>query len=83
MADNTEMSDVDFEDVSVRHGECFRQHQNCQFVGETYSDNFGQRGNYRYQKVQNHNAKLDGDLCTIKVKIPAFQGKNDPEVYLK
>jgi hypothetical protein len=49
VADNTEMSDVDFEDVSVRHGECFRQHQNCQFVGETYSDNFGQRGNYRYQ----------------------------------
>ena len=26
---------------------------------------------------------MDGDLDTIKLKIPSFQGKNDPEVYLE
>jgi hypothetical protein len=26
---------------------------------------------------------MDGDLDTIKLKIPNFQGKNDPEVYLE
>ena len=25
---------------------------------------------------------MDGDLDTIKLKIPSFQGKNDPEAYL-
>jgi len=28
VADNTDMSDVDFEDVSIRHGESFGQQQN-------------------------------------------------------
>jgi hypothetical protein len=27
--------------------------------------------------------EMDGDLDTIKLKIPNFQGKNDPEVYLE
>ena len=26
---------------------------------------------------------IDGDLDTIKLKIPSFQGKNDPEAYLE
>ena len=26
---------------------------------------------------------MDGDLDTIKLKFPSFQGKNDPEVYLE
>ena len=26
---------------------------------------------------------MDGDLDTIKLKIPSFQGRNDPEVYLE
>ena len=26
---------------------------------------------------------MDGDLDTIKLKIPSFQGKNDPEAYLE
>ena len=26
---------------------------------------------------------LDGDLDAIKLKIPSFQGKNDPETYLE
>jgi hypothetical protein len=28
MIDNADMSDVDFEDVSVGHGECFRKQHN-------------------------------------------------------
>jgi hypothetical protein len=27
--------------------------------------------------------QLGGDLSIIKLKIPSFQGKNDPEVYLE
>jgi hypothetical protein len=67
VVDNVNMSDVDFEDVFVGHG-------------EKHGDNFGQRGNYRYQ---DHISKLCEDLGTIKLKISVFQGKNDPEVYLE
>ena len=75
VADNTYMNDVDFEDVSVGHGKHFGQQQNCQFIGETFGDNLGQKDNYRYQ---DHNAELGGDFGTVKLKIPAFSGKNDP-----
>ena len=27
--------------------------------------------------------KVDGNLCSIKIKIPSFQGKSDPEAYLE
>ena len=27
--------------------------------------------------------RRDNDLGNIKIKIPSFQGKNDPEVYLE
>ena len=30
-----------------------------------------------------HHEEMDGDLNTIKLKIPNFQGKNDPEAYLE
>lgn len=46
--DNVNISDVDFEDVSIGHGECFGQQQNYQFRGEIYGDDFGHRGNYVY-----------------------------------
>ena len=36
--------------------------------------NFNGMGNYE---------DMDGDLDTIKLKIPNFQGKNDPEAYLE
>ena len=49
MVNNADMSDVDFEDVSVEHEKCFGQQQNCQFVGEIYGDTFGQMSNYRYR----------------------------------
>jgi len=48
VANNVNISNVDFEDVSVGHGERFVQEQNYQFVGERYGDNFGQKDNYRY-----------------------------------
>ena len=69
MADNTNMSDVDFEDVLMRHGEHFGQQQNFQFVGEKYGDNFGYKGNYMYR---DHNVELGGDLDTIKLKASVF-----------
>jgi hypothetical protein len=40
VAENTDMSDVDFEVMSAGHGECFGQQQNCQFIWERYCDNF-------------------------------------------
>jgi hypothetical protein len=43
-------------------------------------DNFGQKCNYRYR---DHNVELGENLGTIKMKIVAFQGKNDPKVYLE
>jgi len=36
VAENTDMSDVDFEVMSAGHGECFGQQQNCQFIWERY-----------------------------------------------
>ena len=45
-----------------------------------YDDNFGQMGNYRYQ---DHNVELSGNLGIIKLKILAFKGRNNPEVYLE
>jgi len=41
VANNTNMSDVDFKNISVKHGECFGQKQNCWFGEERYDDNFG------------------------------------------
>jgi hypothetical protein len=38
---NANMSDVDFKDMSMGHGECFGQQWNYQFVGERYGDNVG------------------------------------------
>jgi hypothetical protein len=48
VADNTYMSDVDFEDVSVGYRKCFGQQRNHLFGGERYGDNFSQTCNYRY-----------------------------------
>jgi len=47
VADNTNISAISFEDVSMRHGEHFEQQQNYQFIEGIYGNNFGQRGNYR------------------------------------
>jgi len=40
VVNNTNMSDVDFKDVSVRHEECFGKQWNDWFRGEKYCDNF-------------------------------------------
>jgi hypothetical protein len=41
VANNIGMSDVDFENVFMGHGERFEQQQNHQFGRERYGDNFG------------------------------------------
>jgi hypothetical protein len=41
VANNVGMSDVDFENVFMGHGERFEQQQNHQFGREKYGDNFG------------------------------------------
>jgi hypothetical protein len=69
VADNTNMNDVDFEDVSKEHWEHLGYQWNFQFVGEIYGDNFDKKGNYKYW---DHNAELNRDLCIIKLKIPVF-----------
>ena len=88
VADNTDMSDVAFKDMSVGDQRCFGQQWNSQFVWEKYGDkcviigiNFSQMYNYRYR---DHNVEeLGGDLGTINLKILVFQMKNGPEVYLE
>jgi hypothetical protein len=40
------------------------------------------RRNVNFRAMGNYE-EMDGDLDTIKLKIPNFQGKNDPEVYLE
>jgi hypothetical protein len=40
------------------------------------------RRNVNFRAMRNYE-EMDGDLDTIKLKIPNFQGKNDPEVYLE
>ena len=56
----------------------------------------GRRENMRYEERndyddrreygrRNHGRRVevDGDLGSIKMKIPSFQGRNDPEAYLE
>ena len=40
------------------------------------------RRNVNFRGMGNYE-EMDGDLDTIKLKIPNFQGKNDPEAYLE
>jgi hypothetical protein len=49
-------------------------------LGKKVRGQFDQRENFH--SVGGH-ADLDGDLDAIKLKIPRFQGKNDPEAYLE
>ncbi|GKU99878.1 hypothetical protein SLEP1_g12658 [Rubroshorea leprosula] len=41
------------------------------------------RGSQREQNLTRWGDRQDHDLCSIKMKIPPFQGKNDPDVYLE
>jgi len=75
-----DIGDGGFEDEAIGHQEGFRQPRNRRDYGNRTRGQFGQRENFR--NVGGH-ADLDGDLDTIKLKIPFFQGKNDPEAYLE
>ena len=61
-------------------GEGFGQQHNNWYVRDKYDENFSQKGKYKYC---DYNAEFGGDLGIIKLKILAFQGKNDLEVYLE
>ncbi|GKU96535.1 hypothetical protein SLEP1_g9760 [Rubroshorea leprosula] len=56
---------------------------------ETQNSNFSMnrimrgRGGQRKQNLTRWGDRQDGDLGSIKMKIPPFQGKNDPDVYLE
>jgi hypothetical protein len=56
------------------------QTRNLRDYGNRTRGQFGQRENFC--SVGGH-ADLDGDLDAIKLKIPSFQGKNDPDAYLE
>jgi len=75
-----DIGDGGFENEAISHREGFRQPRNRRDYGNRTRGQFGQRENFR--SVGGH-ADLDGDLDAIKLKIPSFQGKNDPEAYLE
>ena len=66
--------------LRMRPWEGFRQLRNQRDFGNRTRGQFDQRENFH--SVGGH-ADLDGDLDAIKLKIPSFQGKNDPEAYLE
>ena len=66
-----DISDGGFEDEVIGHREGFRQPRSRRDFGNRTRGQFG------------GHADLDGDLDSIKLRIPAFQGKNDPEAYLE
>jgi len=69
-----------FKDEAMGHLEGFWQSRNQRDFGNRTRGQFGQRENFH--SVGGH-ADLDCDLNAIKLKIPSFQGKNDPEAYLE
>jgi hypothetical protein len=75
-----DIGDGGFENEAISHREGFRQPRNRRDYGNRIRGQFGQREIFR--SVGGH-ADLDGDLDAIKLKIPSFQGKNDPEAYLE
>jgi hypothetical protein len=75
-----DIDDSGFEDEALGQREGFRQPRNRKDYGNRTRGQFGQNKNFR--SVGGH-ADLDGDLDAIKLKIPSFQGKNNPEAYLK
>jgi hypothetical protein len=68
-------ADGGFEDETIGHWAGFRQPRNRRDFGNRTRGQFGQRGNFC--SVGRHD-DLAGDLDAIKLKMPSFQGKNDP-----
>jgi len=75
-----DIGDGGFEDEAMGHQKGFRKPRNRMDFGNRTRDQFGQRENFC--NVGGH-ADFDGDLDAIKLKIPCFKGKNDPETYLE
>ncbi|KAL3566435.1 hypothetical protein D5086_031850 [Populus alba] len=75
-----DIGDGGFEDEAIGYRKGFQQPRNRRGFENRTRGQLGQRENLC--GVGGH-ADLDGDLDTIKLKIPSFQGKNDPEAYLE
>jgi len=75
-----DIGDGGFKDEAIGHREGFRQPRNQRDYGNRTRGQFGQKENF--YNVGGH-ANLDGDLDAIKLEIPSFQGKNNPEAYLE
>ena len=69
-----------FKDETIGHQEGFWQRRNQRDFGNRTKGQFDQKGNFCNFGGYND---VDGDLDVIKLRIPNFQGKNDPEVYLE
>ena len=69
-----------FVDEAIGQWEGFRHPRNQRDFGNRTTGQFGQRENFH--SVGGH-PDLDGDLDAIKLKIPPFQGKNNPDAYLE
>jgi hypothetical protein len=78
--DVDDIGDGGFVDEAMGHREGFRKPRNPRIFGNRTRGQFGQRENFR--SVGGH-ADFNGDLDAIKLKIPSFQGKNDPEAFLE
>ena len=72
--DIADIHDGGFKKEAIGHREGFRQPTNRWDFGNKTRGQFGQRGNLH--SVGGHD-NLDG----IKLKIPTFQGKNNPDTY--
>ena len=71
--DVDDIGDDGLKNETISHREGFKNRRD---FGNRTRGQFGQRGNNKHDD-------LEGDLDAIKLKIPSFQGKNDPEAYLE
>jgi len=77
--DDDDFSHDGFEEETIGLKEGFRQPRNWRDFKNRTRAQFSQRENFR--NFEGHD-DVDGDLDVIKLKIPSFQGRNNPEVYL-
>jgi len=75
-----DIGDSGFEDEAIGHREGFWQFRNRRDFGNRTRGQFSQRGNFH---SEGGHADLDDDLDAITLKIPSFQGKNDPKIFLE
>ena len=78
---DTCVDDIDdgcFKDETIGHREGFWQHRNRRDFKNKTMGQFSQRVHFCH--FMGHE-DVDGDLDSIKLQIPTFLGKNDPETF--